>query len=241
MAVGLSCLAAGLAQADVRDHTRPSVINTDTSVSESQAAEITLTLTEVAMRPVQTWVRTAGTLDGTGRIVTAFLRRPDAGLVQVGQRVRSFPVTYRTQMRQGKVTKVVERNGGVLVEATLEDRKHYDDSRYLLEIVAEQGPFLSIPNVSIIEEADEHIVYVQGETGQYSPRAIHIGRQGELYTQVLHGLTLGDQVVSIGSFFIDAEHKLKSSDAAGGMPGMSHGSMPGMEHGEMQDMSEPKE
>jgi hypothetical protein len=46
--------------------------------------------------------------------------------------------------------------------------------------------------------------------------------QGELYTQVLEGLAEGDHIVSIGSFFINAETKLKS----GGMP-----AMPGMDHG----------
>jgi hypothetical protein len=37
------------------------------------------------------------------------------------------------------------------------------------------------------------------------------GVQGELFTQVLNGLQEGEQVVTIGSFFIDAEHKLKGS------------------------------
>ena len=35
--------------------------------------------------------------------------------------------------------------------------------------------------------------------------------QGELFTQVLEGLQPGEQVITIGSFFIDAEHKLKGS------------------------------
>ena len=46
----------------------------------------------------------------------------------------------------------------------------------------------------------------------YVPQEIHTGVQGELYTQVLHGLAEGDQVVTIGSFFIDSEYKLKSTD-----------------------------
>jgi hypothetical protein len=32
-----------------------------------------------------------------------------------------------------------------------------------------------------------------------------------LFTQVIDGLKSGEQVVTIGSFFIDAEHKLKGS------------------------------
>lgn len=242
-----ACVAGPCALAGVRDHTRPKVVNTSTSVSASQAAELTLTLTEAAMRPVQTWIRTAGTLDQSGRVLTAFVEAADGKLAAVGQRVRAFPVTYRTQVREGYVTKVASRAGGVEVQATLDDRKHYDDARYLLEVIVEQGPFLSIPNVSIIEDGDEHVVYVQSAPGRYDRRAIEIGRQGELYTEVRGGLAAGDQVVSIGSFFVDAEHKLKT-DTMGGMPGMpgmkmnmsmpntsesgkAASSVPGMQHG----------
>ena len=51
--------------ASVRDFTRPSTPS-GTAVTETQASELTLTLTEAAMRPIQTWVRTAGTIDSSG-------------------------------------------------------------------------------------------------------------------------------------------------------------------------------
>jgi hypothetical protein len=35
--------------------------------------------------------------------------------------------------------------------------------------------------------------------------------QGELLTHIVDGLSAGDQVVTIGSFFIDADYKLKGS------------------------------
>jgi hypothetical protein len=35
--------------------------------------------------------------------------------------------------------------------------------------------------------------------------------QGELFTEVVAGLTPGEKVVTFGSFFIDAEHTLKGS------------------------------
>ena len=64
---------------------------------------------------------------------------------------------------------------------------------------------------AIIEEGDKHIVYVQQQPGLYLPQEIHTGIQGELYTQVLDGAKDGDQVVTFGSFFIDAEQKLKGT------------------------------
>ena len=41
------------------------------------------------------------------------------------------------------------------------------------------------------------------------PQEIQTGLQGELFTEITGGLKDGDQVVTFGSFFIDAEHKLK--------------------------------
>ena len=42
-------------------------------------------------------------------------------------------------------------------------------------------------------------------------REIQIGLQGELFTEVTGGLKSGEQVVTFGSFFIDADFKLKGS------------------------------
>ena len=82
-----------------------------------------------------------------------------------------------------------------------------------MEIVVERGPFLSVPNEAIIEEGDTHVVYVQRQPGQYVPQEIHTGIQGELLHAGRSTASKdGDQVVTFGSFFIDAEHKLKGTD-----------------------------
>ena len=201
--------AATHSHSDVRAQTR--IVHRATAVTEAQAAELTLTLTEAAVRPIQTWVRTAGTLDKTNRLLTTFVRSPDAERVAVGQRVRTFPVSSRTQMLQAKIARVTPRPGGAEIEATLAHTVPNDGARHLMEIVVERGPFLSIPNVSIIEEGGSRVVYVQQPSGEYLPRTIQTGLEGELYTQVVDGLAEGDQVVSIGSFFVDADNKLKSA------------------------------
>ena len=114
-------------------------------------------------------------------------------------------------MYQAYITRVVPHGTGVTVEATLRATGRANATLYVMEIVIERGPFLSVPNEAIIEEGDRHIVYVQ-RNGQYSPQEIHTGIQGEIYTQVLDGLQPDAQVVTFGSFFIDAEHKLKGTD-----------------------------
>ena len=66
-----------------------------------------------------------------------------------------------------------------------------------------------MPNEAILESGGKQLVYVQSPDGRYAPREIKIGLRGELFTQVLDGLDPGQKVVTIGSFFIDAEHELK--------------------------------
>ena len=207
----LSLLATSSVGAQgVRSHTRPT--NTGTSVTKSQAVDLTLTLGEASVRPVQTWVRTGATIDKTRKILTAYLYPPDSGLVKVGQRARAFPPESKSSMYQTRITRVVTHGDRTLVEARFAASGRENSVSYVLEIVAEQGPFLSIPNEAIIEEGDKHIAYVQKDPGHYVPQEIHMGVQGELYTQVIDGLKEGDQVVTFGSFFIDAEYKLKATE-----------------------------
>jgi hypothetical protein len=190
-----------------REHTRPSP---GTVVNQAQAEALTLTIGAVTPRLIQTWIRTAGEIDKTGKVLSATIPASDAPAVLIGQRVRAFSPSSKSSMYQAFVTRV-ERHGtgkDVMVEATLRSLGRANTPLYVMEIVVEQGPFLSVPNEAIIEEGEKHVVYVQ-QAGQYVPKEIDIGRQGELYTEVTGGVKDGDQVVTFGSFFIDAEQKLK--------------------------------
>jgi len=210
----LSFLLPGLTSAQgVREHTRPSK-PAGTMVSEAQANDLTLTLSTASLRLVQTWIRTAGTIDKSGKILTASLAGKDAALVKVGQRLRAFPPSSKSSMYQAYVTRVAALPGGAAVEASLSGSGRQNTTHYVMEIVVERGPFLAIPNEAIIEEGDRRVVYVQRTAGQYVPQEIRTGIQGELLTEIVDGLKEGDQVVTFGSFFIDAEHKLKGTDQA---------------------------
>src|SRR5262245_65756386 len=104
----------------IRDHTRPTTTNDPararyklegntqdtTQLSDEQAADVTLTLNPVSVRPIQTWVRTAGRIDKTGKVVSAYVRSPESDMLKVGQRVRAFPPEPKSSMFQAWVTKV---------------------------------------------------------------------------------------------------------------------------------------
>jgi hypothetical protein len=203
------CVAAGVAAAqNPRSHTR--LDPRGTRITESQAETLTLTLGTAEVRLLQTWVRMAGTIDKTGKILSGSASGTDAPLLKVGQRVRAFPPSSKSSMYQAYVTRVTQQASGVAVEATLAATGRANTTLYVMEIVVEQGPFLVVPNEAIIEEGDKHVVYIQ-QQGEYVPREVHTGIQGELYTQVLDGLQPNTPVVTFGSFFIDAEHKLKGT------------------------------
>lgn len=224
----LSAIIAGMPAAaqGVRGFTRPEA-SVGATLTDSQAGDVTLTLTDAAVRPIQTWVRASGAATSDGRMLKVTVTEKQAKLIRAGQRSRVYALDSRTQMQQGQVAKVIRTRSGAEVEIDIKSPLP-PKPRWLVDIVTEGEAALSIPNVSIIEEDNAQIVYLQTAPGVYAARQIKTGVQGELYTQVIEGLTAGDQVVSVGSFFVDAETKLKSTGGMPSMPGMDHGSMPGM-------------
>ncbi len=123
----------------VRDHTRLKGPRS-TTVTEAQATELTLTVTEVSVRPIQIWVRTAGTdrrgaEDGHRRV-----SRPRTALVKVGQRVRAFSPESRSRMYQANVVAGRPVAGRASrVKATLMGQALETSRHYVLEIVTEDG------------------------------------------------------------------------------------------------------
>jgi Cu(I)/Ag(I) efflux system membrane fusion protein len=182
-----------------------------TTLTESQANELTLTVTQVAVRPIQVWVRTAGVIDASRKILQATISKADATFVKPGQRVRAFPPEARSSMYQARVAGVAPKGDRVGVTVALVAPARPGSTRYVLEIVTEEIETVSVPNEAIIETGDRRVVYVKDASNGYSPREIQIGLQGELFTEVTGGLKEGEQVVTFGSFFIDADYKLKGS------------------------------
>ena len=75
-----------------------------TPITEAQANELTLTLNDAAVRPIQVWVRTAGASTLPSGPSPRRLPAHDAGHVKVGQRVRAFPPESRSSMFQAQVS-----------------------------------------------------------------------------------------------------------------------------------------
>ena len=214
--VALGCACAAVA-AGMRDHTRPAGFQRGaTTVNAAQARALTLTTARAALRELQVWVRTAARLGAGGRRLVARVCPPRSAWLRPGQRVRSFPPDSKSSIYQARVTRILPDGPCRRVEAVLARRPFEARSDYVVEIITARGHRLSVPNEAIIEEGDRRVVYVSHGGGRYAPREIETGLRGELYTEVIRGLTAGESVVTYGSFFIDAEHKLHAG--SGGAP-----------------------
>jgi len=208
LAVLTILIAAGAPAQSIRDRIRLKP-EERTPITDEQANELTLTLNAATVRPIQIWVRTAGTMDTAGRAITAMLPAHEAMYVKAGQRVRVFPPESRSSMFQAIVSRVTPGAAGTTVVVTLSGPAYRQSARWVMEIVTEPLEALSVPNEAIIEAEGKRVVYIEEAKGRYRPAEIQPGLQGELYTEVRGGLKDGDKVVTFGSFFIDADHHLK--------------------------------
>jgi len=187
------------------------------TIDSRQGKTITLTLAQASTQTIERWIRTAGSVDPATKRVHGRVYGKDAQLLKIGQKTRIFPLVARDPVLQGIVVGVVAdpEKGGVAVMTDVEDKWNGDAKYYVMEIIVDFGRRLAIPNEAIIEEAGRKVVYVSMENNRYAPRDIIAGHRGELYTQILDGLKAGEEVVTFGSFFIDAEYKLHSKREGG--------------------------
>ncbi len=94
---------------------------------------------------------------------------------------------------------------------------------------------LVVPTEAILNSGTREIVFVSVGEGRFEPREITTGLVGDRHTtQVLSGLTAGEEVVTSGQFLIDSESQLQEaiakmlarrSGAANNLPEMVHDKM----------------
>ncbi len=182
-------------------------------LSKRQADEITLTKAKVSMEKIEKWIRTAGSKDHNTKQINGTVYGKDAQFIRLGQQVRVFPLVGREPVLQGKITDLLpgkSENDTTIVQTNISDPWYQKADYYIMEIIVDLGTYPSIPNEAIIEENSVSVVYVMGDNdNEYLPVNISTGIRGELYTRIIDGIDLGDEVVTFGSFFLDAQYKLQ--------------------------------
>ena len=92
-----------------------------------------------------------------------------------------------------------------------------------------EGRLLAVPESAVIDTGDQKIVYRMAEPGVFEGVKIEIGPkmtspEQVAYLPVLSGLSVGDQIVTSGSFLVDAETRLNPAAGSiyfGGSSGSS--------------------
>ena len=166
----------------------------------------------VALHPIQTVLRTGARGQADGTLATSSLPSGLAQLVRAGQRARAFKPSTRMAFQQARVTRIDTRGGQLVALISANGSLPATPSNYVVEIVIEHGQRLSVPNEAIFEDGERRLVYVRTRAGDYVPRVIETGIAGERYTEVRSGLSSGDEVVTLGAFFIDAQYRMRADD-----------------------------
>ena len=73
---------------------------------------------------------------------------------------------------------------------------------------------LQIPTDAIVRAGTKDIVFVVLGGGKFAPREVRVGMQGGDATEIVDGLTDGEEVVTRANFLIDSESRLRASLAA---------------------------
>jgi Cu(I)/Ag(I) efflux system membrane fusion protein len=70
---------------------------------------------------------------------------------------------------------------------------------------------LSVPDSAVLDTGTRQLVLVDRGGGQFEPRTVELGMQGDGYVEILSGITQGEAIVVNGNFLIDAESNLRAA------------------------------
>lgn len=116
------------------------------------------------------------------------------------------------------------RTAKVRFELDNADEKLKPDMYANVELRANLGTRVAIPQEAIIESGQKQVVFLHLGGGKLEPRLIKTGVKTGEWSEVLTGLEEGDHIVTSANFLIDSESRLKSVvDSMGGMSGMKMG------------------
>jgi membrane fusion protein, copper/silver efflux system len=78
-----------------------------------------------------------------------------------------------------------------------------------MEITADQGERLAVPDDAVIDTGTRKIVYIDKGEGMFEPREVMTGLKTDGLTELTMGVDPGEKVASAANFLIDSEAQLK--------------------------------
>ncbi|MDX4954720.1 efflux RND transporter periplasmic adaptor subunit [Delftia acidovorans] len=167
----------------------------------------------VAVTPGMTLFRIAGL-----QKVWAVAEIPEAQAVRLarGQKVKAVLQADAAQSFDGTLSELLpEINGST---RTLKARFEVDNTNgkltpgmlLRLQVAGPASTRLVVPSEAVIRTGKRAVVIVRKADGAFEPREISLGADLGDDTEVVSGVSEGDQVVASGQFLIDSEARLRS-------------------------------
>jgi hypothetical protein len=116
----------------------------------------------------------------------------------------------------------------VRIELRNEGRLLKPDMFADVQLHAELGPSLSVPESAVIDSGGRKLVFLDRGEGRFEPREVELGVRVGSSFQVLSGLADGERVVISANFLLDSESSLRS--ALSGMVPPAPAATPGHQH-----------
>ena len=105
---------------------------------------------------------------------------------------------------------------------TIKVRLEFDNSDLLLKPdmfanvtikTQQQNNMITVPSEAIVRSGERDQVFVVRKQGKFEPRIVEIGFSSNGLTQIVKGISSGEEVVTSSQFLIDSESKLRESTA----------------------------
>jgi Cu(I)/Ag(I) efflux system membrane fusion protein len=151
--------------------------------------------------------------------IIADVPEQDVRYVHVGDSVTANFLAYPGEPFQGLVTfiypdlKPETRTVRVRVELANADGRLKPDmyADVTISSAAAKQPTIAVPNSAVIDSGTRQVVLIAKGEGRFEPRAVKLGSRDDADTEIIEGVSEGEEVVTSATFLIDAESNLKAA------------------------------
>lgn len=164
--------------------------------------------------------QTLAEVNGLGRVwLNTALPEAMAGQVRLGETASATLAAYPGETFGGRVAAVLPQAQAESRTLTLRIELPNPGGRLkpgmfaTVQFGGVSQPALLVPSEAVIRTGRRTLVMLAQPGGRYRPAEIRSGREAGGRTEVLAGLTEGEQVVASGQFLIDSEASLSGVDA----------------------------
>jgi len=157
--------------------------------------------------------------------VIADVAEGDLAAVGIGTRAVVTVRAYMAQPIEGELAFIYPELRAETRTARVRIEVPNPDARLKVDMYADvvfqpgsEGAVIAVPNSAVIDSGTRQLVLIAKGEGRFEPRPVKLGRRGDAYTEVLHGVAKGEEVVTSATFLIDAESNLKAALQAFSQP-----------------------